>query len=676
METNEEHMCATHQRIVLGIFTLTLFVSASLLFWIQPLLAKMVLPYLGGSPSVWNTCMMFFQGTLLLGYIYAHLLSFLPSRVQSVIHISFLIIGLLFLPFVIHSEWFNSSTSPIFTLVSVLFFTAAVPIIAISASAPLLQHWFIDTKHPQASDPYFLYSASNAGSLIALLSFPFILEPALTLSQQSTAWTVGFSLFIALGIICAVMSHYGNNRAPISDESHLSNHITASKRMQWLALTFIPSSLLLGLTTYITTDIASVPLFWVIPLALYLVTFIFAFARKQPISQSTAQILQLSLLLPFLLIMTLPLHQLPIWLKFSTHLSLFFCTAYVCHTQLVKLRPHHERLTEFYLWVAFGGFLGGVFNTLIAPVIFIDTWEYPIVLMLSLLLVRPKYINKYVMVTAIVIFLGAHYYFLSDFFKNSVYTTRNFFGTTRVVRFNDKVHYLLHGTTTHGLQLRTPGKQKSVLSYYQPLVALFKNLDQRNDKLNIAITGLGTGSCACLARKNDRVTFYEINPDIVDIANNPSYFSFLTLCPPKGGIVLGDARLNVQKANIHSYDVMVLDAFSSDSIPVHLLTDQAIKLYFTKLKNDGILLINISNRYLDLENTISTLGANNSLQVYYGYGRKDKSKYIYASKWILLARKEIDIAPLIADQNWHKLNFSDPKYLWTDDYSNIVRTLR
>jgi spermidine synthase len=669
-------MSVIHGRIVLAVFALTLFLSASLLFWIQPLLAKMVLPYLGGSPSVWNTCMMFFQGVLLIGYLYAHFLTRLPTKIQLILHISLLALGIIFLPFVISPNGLSVNQTPVLALMTLLIYCASIPLIAISASAPLLQRWFASTLHPEANDPYFLYGASNAGSLVALLAFPFILEPRYTLTLQSHLWEILFLVLILLIILCGLtkVSAKSKNESIASDQ--LSNNTSLSRKLYWLALSFVPSSLLLGVTTYITTDIAALPLFWVFPLSLYLLTFILAFARKPIIQQSTAQIVRLSLILPFFIVMIHPSYIGHFTYKLAIHLVLFFTTAYVCHSELVKYRPSHERLTSFYLWIALGGFLGGVFNTLLAPLMFSDTSEYPVVLMLSLLLVPPEFFNKKIIVTVVALFFISSYYFASPDLKYSILTTRNFFGTLHVVEFPKNVHHLFHGTTLHGLQVRDAGRQKDILSYYTVLVKIFNNLHLDKKPLNVAITGLGTGSCACLARSDDEITFYEINPGVVKIAEDPQYFSFLKLCPPKGGIVLGDARLNLQKTSDKLYDVMVLDAFSSDSIPVHLLTSQALELYFNKLKEDGILIINISNRYLDVTKVLSALAMKYQLASAVIYTGNDYNNFIYQASWVILTKNNVKLEGIISGLKVKQLPLVDPSYLWTDDYSDIIRLLR
>lgn len=669
-------MSLIQQRLQTIIFAMTLFLSACLAFWVQPLLAKMILPYLGGSPSVWNTCVMFFQGVLLAGYLYAHYLIRIPVKAQPVVHIAILSLGIIFIPFVIDPNLIPSVETPIFSVVKLLVFTSAVPLIALSASAPLLQRWFSNTAHVHADDPYFLYTASSAGSIAGLIIFPFFLEPHFTLSFQNHLWTVSFVCFFILVIICGSVNYLKAPEITEKSDSILSGDVTWKRRLYWLALTFAPSSLLLGLTTYITTDIASVPLFWVVPLVLYMMTFIFAFAKRQIISESTAQIVQLALIIPIFLIMSYPMHVFPHSVKLIIHLSMLFFTALVCHLELVKYRPHHERLTDFYFFVALGGFLGGVFNTLIAPLLFVDIYEYPAVLLFAILLVPSRLVPKKYLASGLTLLLVTHFYLEHPFFKNSIYTTRNFFGTTRVVKMKKDVHFLLHGTTTHGLQIREPGRETFVASYYRPLVSIFDNLRSQKNNLNVGITGLGTGSCACLAKGNDMITFFEINPDIINIASNPNFFSFLELCPPQGGIYVGDARLKMKKISNNSYDIMILDAFSSDSIPVHLLTAEAMQLYFSKLKNDGILLVNISNRFLDLKKVVSALAKNQSLQAKFLVSKPDDKNHVYRATWAILAKPNVDLKAITNGQDWTPAPPTSNAHLWTDDYSNIVREFR
>lgn len=668
-------MIRASQRYLFLLFAFTLLISSFLLFWIQPLLAKMLLPFLGGSPGVWNICMMFFQGILLAGYLYAHISArYLPRKIQSVLQLTLLILGLFFLPFVVNGAWFQHLDSPTLSLVTALLTIAAMPLFALCATAPLLQRWFTHTNHQHAEDPYFLYAASNVGSVLALFMFSFVLEPWFTISNQNNLWRVFFGLLILLTGACAISRITSpKNKAVSTDNNNLETNITFKRRMYWLALAFAPSSLLLGVTTYITTDIASVPLLWIIPLTLYLMTFILAFMRTPLISINTSQICQLTLVFPILFVFVEPLGLMYNWIILLIHASMLFFTALVCNQELVSKRPHHKHLTEFYLWLALGGFLGGVFNALLAPMIFTNILEYPIVLFFALLLRPPTFISRKIMATAMTVLAVIFAYDVTHLNRDNLFVARNFFGTTRVKVVDKKLHYLVSDTTNHGLQLLAPDKQKSIRSYYYPLVNLFKLLHTKQPQLRTAVAGLGAGITACLANKNDIFTFYEINPSMVTIASNPKYFTYLTLCPPKGGIILGDARLQLQNAKDNSYDVILLDAFSSDAIPVHLLTLQAIKLYQKKLSPDGVLLIHITNRYLNLKPVLNAIAEKLKLHGWHRHFIGDKDQFESEAIWVVLSASPTPFGPNWDEQNWTPLSKTKRKILWTDDYSNIVR---
>jgi hypothetical protein len=371
-------------RLLLPSYAATLFLSAGLLFLVQPMVTKMVLPRLGGSPSVWNTAMCFFQATLLLGYLYAHLLATRFGRgAQALIHAGVLTAAAAFLPLDLSRATPPADGIPVLWLIGTLAVTIGPPFFALSATAPLLQRWFSRSDHAAASDPYFLYAASNAGSLIALLAYPLLVEPRLPLPVQSRAWAIGLAA-VAAGIGLCWLGYRG---APADQEAVAVDAARPSRadRLRWVAYAFVPSALLLAVTAHITTDLASAPLLWVIPLALYLLTFVVAFARRPALPHAAMLRLQPFLLIP-LVVVSAALHS--IWLL-GLHLALFFVTAMVCHGELARRRPPAQRLTEFYLCVSLGGVLGGIFAALIAPALFPDIWEYPLLIALSCL-VRPR----------------------------------------------------------------------------------------------------------------------------------------------------------------------------------------------------------------------------------------------------------------------------------------------
>ncbi|MDF1655169.1 MAG: fused MFS/spermidine synthase [Coxiellaceae bacterium] len=669
-------MTTLYYRLLLVLYTITLFLSAALLFWVQPLLAKMLLPHLGGSPAVWNTCMMYFQGTLLLGYLYAYCSSrFLPRNWQPILQIILLCTGLVFLPFYAPAHWVGLEQSPIFNLIRLLVTTTVIPILAISASAPILQRWFALSDHPEANDPYFLYVASNSGSLLALIAFPFLLEPWLPISTQRWVWSGGFVLLVILTALCAYRTFMREPaRVASRSASHLSEHIDWKKRGTWVLLAFVPSSLLLGVTTYITTDIASTPLFWIIPLVLYLLSFIIVFSRKPIIKPYVAAFFQLFFVILFFIVFVKGAPGFNYWAVLMLNLLLFFTTALVLHGELVKQRPHASHLTEFYLWMAFGGFLGGVFNTLIAPLVFVDVIEYPMMIAVAILIKPPLPIKRYVILVAIIL-IAVFQHYLSVDKRDTIYTTRNFFGTSRILHKGDNVHILSHGTTKHGVEIRDKKLGKNAKGFYAALDDLIKLMHRKQSSLTIGVIGLGAGMSSCFANSKDTLTYYEINPAVVDIASNPAYFSYLTRCPPKGGIILGDARLRLAEAKQRRYDLLVIDAFNSDSIPVHLITEEAILLYFQKLQSNGVVLVHVSNRYINLYRVLSASSYANGIKSVFKRYKKNAETYAYSAEWIALTKSADRIANL-KEQGWKTLPLADKKYRWRDDYSNLIRELK
>lgn len=712
------------------LFTISMAISAFLLFWVQPLAAKFFLPILGGSPSVWQICMVFFQGMLLLGYSYAHFISrqFALYK-QFLIHMSILLLAVAFLP--LFTQWvepIQSGEDPNIWLLTELLTCVALPFFVISSSAPLLQRWFSQSKHQRADDPYYLYAASNLGSLLALLSFPFILEPLFGNYWQNILWAWGYVIYGGLLILISItMLRKGEQTIQESAKAQ----IDIKQKLLWVALAFIPSSLLLGVTTAITTDIASTPLFWVIPLALYLLTFILCFNPP-----SAKLYLVFNRLMPYSLMLFLAYsllikngfyYSIP---AISINLFVFTCAAFVCHGRLYQSRPHKGGLTEFYLMIAIGGFLGGIFNSLVAPIIFNGATEYPLILSLACLFILGEKFwplsNYTVLVPIVTVCSSIVLYFLNigDFlplkiynylytfiftvailamfklkrqplnlslqcfalmfvlpmtFQNA-YTTlfqyRNFFGVIKIREFADlNLRSFLHGTTLHGIQRihQQPGQIHQ--SYYVPLKEIAKSLHNHQHPAHVAVAGLGAGSLACMLKPKDEITFYEIDPDVVKVAEDPNYFSYLKQCKPQN-IIVGDARLAIEKAPQHYYDLIVLDAFTSDAVPTHLINLQAIELYLEKLDHYGSLAFNISNRHIDLVPVLGSICNKLQLQCYTKLYISDDVKVAFNSKWVFVTRPHVNVINTLETQGWHRLSKSITSPLWTDDYSNIVSLIR
>ncbi|MHB1457690.1 MAG: spermidine synthase [Armatimonadota bacterium] len=746
---------------MLFLFSITLFLSACMLFVMELLYAKMVLPLLGGTPAVWNTCSVFFQMALLAGYSYAHFsASKLKPRTQVILHIALLVIPLALLPIVLPLGWQPPrGGNPVWWLLMLMTVTVGLPFVVVSTSAPLIQRWFTYTDHPAGEDPYFLYAASNAGSFVGLIGYLAFLEPNLNIAKQNIIWKYGYVVLVILIAACGYEVWKGvrntdnspktppQNVSETKEVSKAKNPLPTLRKLRWLMLAFIPSSLMLGVTTHLTTDIASVPLLWVVPLALYLLSFVIAFARREYIPQQWL----IKLLPALVLFQTVGLAKANVDLMWLILIPMptFLILAIACHRELVIDRPSAKHLTEFYLLMSVGGMLGGMFNALLAPQIFKSILEYPIMLVLAcvaLLLPRPgvskeekeaalkvTYMDS-VWIAAISAFLiGTLSYALTHGYSyNSIFVSlalgitgiacyflinkpirfgitlgllltiiecslvtsgqtifqeRSFFGVARV-RYNayTNMNELIHGTTLHGMQSRDPVYRYTALTYYfqtGPLGQAFQVFSGANAKKDVAVVGLGTGSLAAFAQKGQRYTFYEIDKSIEDIALNPNYFSYIYDARARGAdvnIVLGDARLSIADAPDKSYDMIIMDAFSSDSVPMHLITKQALALYLTKLKEHGIVVFHLSNRYLDLVPVFSNLVVDSGMQ---GIIRGDsditmdeKMKGKVASCWLLVARNSDDFLDLAKDNRWVTTMHYPDKPVWTDDYTNIYSVLR
>jgi len=704
---------------------------------------KMILPLLGSTPNVWNTCMVFFQAMLLAGYIYAHKsISWLGVKRQAILHAVILFLPLLSLPLAIPNGWFPpTDKSPVLWLLMLMTVSAGFPFFVVSANAPMLQKWFSNTSHKAGEDPYFLYVASNLGSMLALTGYPFFMELKFRLTDQSYLWMISYLILVMFILSCAIFLW----RSPVliaksTPEENINSLLPLNLKTRWVLLSMIPSSLMLSVTAYLSTDIASVPLLWVVPLAIYLLSFVLVFARKPVFSHKLMVKIMPIMVLP-VMIYILSEQTKIIWLTFLLHLLTLFVVCMVCHGELAKTRPAVTHLTEFYLWISFGGFLGGLFNALIAPVIFKTVIEYPLALVFACLL-RPNLSSEkensqkkkldFILPLALgifcfILFYGFHTFdmkpdWLSNLLTfglpailcysfakrpvrfgigvgvilmistlcinakaNILYTTRSFFGVHRVVLDSEekysreKCHYLVHGRILHGAQSINPARRHEPLTYYYrtgPVGQLFTAFQNDKTKSKIAVIGLGTGSLTGYARIDQSWTFYEIDPVVKQIAGNEKLFTFLKDCYGKYNIVLGDGRLSVKKVPDHFYDIFVLDAFSSDSTPTHLITKEAIKLYLDKLSPNGVLAFHISNQYLNLEPILGNLASDAGLTAYVQFDvnitPEEKSFGKKPSKWVIMARKKEDFGKLINDKRWKSLTYNPKFPIWSDDFSNIL----
>ena len=746
MEMRPDRLNRKRQTVL---FSATLFLSAVLSFGIQPMIGKMVLPLLGGVPAVWNTCMVFFQSTLLLGYAYAHWSTrWIGSRYHALAHLGLMLLPAVVLPITISQRMIGSlptDANPIPWLLGFLALTAGLPLLVVSATAPLLQKWFASTTHPEAGNPYFLYAASNAGSLLGLLGYPILIEPRLRLAQQSRFWAVGYGILVVLVLCCAAAMW--RRKAPASGSDKCASHdfegaqpVAWRRRLRWMLLAFVPSSLMLGVTTYITTDVAPIPLLWVLPLGLYLLTFILAFARRPLLAPAWLGRV-LCLLTVMLIICMMTEVTQPAWLIVTLHLLMFFAAALICHSELAKDRPPAARLTDFYLCLSVGGVLGGIMNALLAPLIFRRVWEYPLVMLLACA-VRPVTsaptahsqqpwrkllwpLGIGLLMAGLILSLQsssgtpAPLSILAIFgipallvyrlvkrptqfalgltamlAASSLYATsqgrilhleRDFFGVLRVTTDpQGKFHQIVQGNTVHGRQSVDPSRATEPLAYYHrtgPVGQVFEAFNTAPAAPRVAIVGLGAGSLACYAEPGQDWTFYEIDPAVQRVADDPRYFTFLKRSRAgKLNVVLGDARLRLREAPERQYGLLILDAFSSDAIPVHLLTREAMHLYLEKLADGGLIVLHISNRRLDLKPVVANLANDAGLVCFHrddlAISANESAQGKEASQWVILARAKEDLRSLPSDQRWQPL-YARPSFgLWTDDFSDIISLLK
>jgi len=738
---------------VVALFSATLFVSAGLTFLVQPMFAKFVLPLFGSTPAVWNTSMLFFQTTLLAGYLYAHESTRrLGVRRQTALHLGVLLVGLLVLPIGVPDDWIPSADgSPVPLLLGLLAVAVGLPFFVVSTTAPLLQRWLAATDHPAGGDPYFLYRASNLGSVLGLLAYPLLVEPSLRLAEQGRLWSAGYGLLVLLVLACAAVvwrSPRGRD-APAGgagDEAGVSRPAgdspdspTLRRRMRWVGLAFVPSSLMLGVTTAITTDIAPVPLLWSLPLSLYLISFILVFAPG-----SGADGLQRAMVfaLPGV-VLTLSVILLlgvrgPLWIMVPVHLAGFFVVAVVCHGRLARDRPPARGLTGFYLLISLGGALGGVFNAIVAPALFDSLAEYPIVLVLAALCLpgRPPLIEPgphvrhldfalplalgaMVALTVVLVELGESD--VQQYGKlfavglaagvavnlvrrplrfglsvgaivlavtlastpdvQELHRERSFFGAYRVTADEGgDLHRLVHGTTTHGAQDFSAGRERTPNSYYHPGSPIGQLLASMPASVTAraAVIGLGTGSVACYSKPGERWTFYEIDSTVERIARDPRYFTYLRVCSGDFDVILGDARLRLAGAADRRYGLIVADAFSSDVVPIHLITREALALYDSKLREHGVLAFNVSNNYVSLEPVLGELAHDAGMACVAQRDRRSGNDGVPetdASDWVVMARNASDLRAVAADRRWHECRRTPGRAPWTDDYSNLLGAL-
>lgn len=726
---------ATGARLLPLLYGLTLFVSALLLFSIQPMFAKMVLPKLGGAPAVWSVAMVFFQTVLLAGYAYAHVLNrLLTPRRSAMLHLVLLALTAIALPIAVAPGW---SAPPQHGTALWLFGLFAVsiglPFFTLSATAPLLQSWFAASGHRQAGNPYVLYAASNLGSFAALFAYPVVIEPFLTLKAQAAGWSLGFAVCV---VLLAGAGLCTSDAAPVAEappEDLASSR--ASERLRWIALAAVPSGLVIAVTAHLTTDVAAAPFLWVLPLAIYLLTFVAVFRERPWMAHANVVWLVPFAVAP--LAVSLIGGDKVFWLAtIALNLVGFALLTLMCHGELYARRPSPRRLTEFYLCTSFGGVIGGAFAGLLAPQIFNGNYEYPSLIALALLCMPGVFAGGlraaairfwpwllpsavlawlwYVMrpslpaalelpFQAVLAILAAAMLFqrhqLTRFFALVVLsftvtglwrpgvapieTARSFFGVHKVAELAEgKARLLYHGTTIHGAQRLRNEDGTAVtgpprpLTYYYPEGTLAEAIVAarvaQGGLGRVAVVGLGTGSLACHRKAGEQWTFFEIDPEVIRIARDPSLFTFMSNCAADAPVVAGDARLTLE-ASPDRYDLIVLDAFSSDSIPTHLLTREALAGYLARLSPRGVIVAHISNRHLDLAPVVANVAQSQGLV---GFLRQDDragdfmTTFAFDARVAIMARAAGDAGSVA--ETWQPLRPDPTSALWTDDYSNIL----
>jgi hypothetical protein len=726
------------------------------------MIGKMLLPYWGGTPAVWNTCLLFFQTTLLCGYLAAHGLHRLESLARGrmpwltlLLLTGLVSVGYVRLPFDFTHQPMDSlanTFSPTLSLLRTLIGGTAVPLMLLAIAAPLLQTWFAASDHPRASDPYFFYAASNTGSLLSLVAYPFVIEPFQRLGTQSHVWRNGFLAFGILLLGSATLAHSRRGSAKTAtlggvEGTDTSDSFPRSTWLRCLLLMAIASSWLMGVTTYLTTDLAAMPLLWVIPLVLYLLSFIIAFANPTGGIVRLASIIFPYVVLPWTLVMAA---RFPHAAWIPLHLLLFFSGAVVCHGALAGKRPSARHLSAFYVIIGVGGLLGGAFNTLVAPLLFDRLTEYPLAVLLACTV--PAWVHERagdgrssmqgrlrsavipLIIFVLVAMLATNRVGLADSLVGTfalmtasglgflscvtarrrpvrfactaaavllacelapgpsgrvIHTERNFFGILRVTIDPERnVHRLFHGSTLHGQQSLDPVLKREPSTYFSRSGPMGQILASPNaepepgqtTKSRVAVVGLGAGTLACYARPGEQWSFYEIDPAVERIAHDPRYFTYLEDCRARSvEVLLGDARIRLREAPDHAFRAIILDAFSSDSLPVHLLTREAIELYLSKLEPDGVIAFNLTNRYLDLGPLIARQAADAQLLCLIRHDLSVTDEQRQAGKqpsiWAMMSQNRSALSAALADPRWSAPKPRPGSSHWTDDYSDLASYL-
>ena len=686
-----------NKRTSILIYAPAVFLGAFLLFQVQPLIGKYILPWFGGSPEVWTTCMLFFQVFLLAGYAYAHLLvRYLPPRAQVVVHIAVIISALAVLPIVPAAAWKPQGADyPTLRILLLLSACIGLPYFALSATGPLMQGWFNRTN-PSAS-PYRLYSLSNTGSLLALVSYPFLVEPAWSRQTQANVWSWSLVAFAVAAGICAVWLWKHHQPKRLSIDENVSRRdgrvrINWGVHLLWLALPAGASVELLAVTNKICQDIAVIPFLWILPLCLYLLSFIICFHHERWYVRPVFLIAFILSIAAVAYVRTQSV-ELPVIQQIVMYSAVLFSCCMVCHGELYRIRPDPRHLTAYYLMIAAGGAIGGVLVAVVAPLVFNTYLELHLGLLACCLFVLSADTESVLrrsprrwVWTGLIIVVGVAAVLSEgnrgDANKVAVLNSRNFFGVLTVWE-NDRSdpamhrYVLQHGTTFHGLQFVEPEKRRLPTAYYGQNggAGLAIRNFRRQENRHIGVVGLGVGTIAAYGREGDRIRFYEINPAIERIAR--TRFSYLADCLAEVDVIMGDARLSMEAEAPQEFDLLVLDAFSSDAVPVHLLTVEAFEIFLRHLKGDGVIAMHVSTVHLDLQSVIWKMAERLSLKTAWIQNDENEAEGILASDWILLTRDDsfINQEAVRSAATAPRSDF-DRIDLWTDEHVNLFQILK
>ena len=678
------------------LYAVTIFVSAFLLFLVQPVMAKQILPWFGGSAAVWTTCLVFFQIALLTGYAYSdYAVHRLAARAQVKLHTALLVLSLAVLPIVPGAFWKpTGAENPSWLILGMLAATIGLPYFLLSTTSPLVQAWLARAR--PGTSPYRLFALSNLASMLALVGYPFLLEPWAPTRAQALGWSAGYALFVGL---CAAAGWASLRRTP-ARAVHEGTTPTAdavgtdlgeppptgARQLLWCTLAATGSVLLLAISNHITQNIASVPLLWIVPLALYLLTFILCFDGTGWYRRD----IFLSMLAAGLGVMAWTLADPDLTHELQMQVGVFcgglFLGCMFCHGELVRLKPAPRYLTRFYLMIALGGAVGSVLVGIVAPLVLPAYFELAGGLVLCALLLlwqvrRSPMIYPALAIMAVGVTIGCGIWSVTEFYTKTIVATRNFYGVLRVQEYEKgEARYhrnLIHGTIMHGKQYLAPEFRQRPTSYYTPssgIGRLLESLHPRKDPIKVGVIGLGAGTIATYGSRGDVYRFYDINPDVLAIAQRD--FTFLGDSAATIELPLGDARLNLEREPSQQFDVLAIDAFSSDAIPVHLITSEALGIYRKHMKRGGVIAFHVTNRFLDLIPVVDALAKAHGLDALLITDDAEEDEFGSRTDWVLLAEgNEILGKPELADFA-HAITPRPDWRLWTDDFNNIVQVLK